>query len=77
MSIGANALLCASLQGVMMFGVLIGIFSTLSYGLDAFKSQANEIFIMNMVFKVSRMRSSQCATSLALTYLGRTFYFTD
>jgi hypothetical protein len=52
MSIGANALLCAFLQGVMMFGVLIGIFSTLSYGLDAFKSQANEIFIMNMVFKV-------------------------
>ncbi|CEN61001.1 hypothetical protein ASPCAL07671 [Aspergillus calidoustus] len=51
MSIGANALLCAFLQGVMMFGVLIGIFSTLSYGLDAFKSQANEIFIMNMVFK--------------------------
>ncbi|KAE8330280.1 major facilitator superfamily domain-containing protein [Aspergillus sergii] len=51
LQIGANALLCAFLHGVMMFGVLIGIFSTLSYGLDAFKPQANEIFIMNMVFK--------------------------
>lgn len=36
-----------------MFGVLIGIFSTLSYGLDSFRSQSNEIFIMNMLFKVS------------------------
>ena len=29
-----------------MFGVLIGIFATLSYALDAFRSQSNEIFIM-------------------------------
>jgi hypothetical protein len=54
MAIGANAILCAFLQGVMMVGVLIGIFSTLSYGLDAFRNQSNEIFIMNMLFKVSR-----------------------
>jgi hypothetical protein len=53
MSIGANAVLCAFLQGVMMVGVVIGIFATLSYGLDAFRSQSNEIFIMNMLFKVS------------------------
>lgn len=52
MAIGAPAELCAFLQGVMMFGVLIGIFSTLSYALDAFRSQSNEMFIMNMLFKV-------------------------
>ena len=49
---GASAVVCAFLQGLMMVGVLIGIFSTLSYGLDAFRSQSNEIFIMNMFFKV-------------------------
>lgn len=51
LSIGANSILCAFLQGVMMVGVLIGIFSTLSYGLDAFRNQSNEIFVMNMLFK--------------------------
>lgn len=74
MSIGANAMLCAFLQGVMMFGVLVGIFSTLSYGLDAFKSQANEIFIMNMVFKVSLPGLGRWRTSL--TCASRTFYST-
>lgn len=53
MAIGAAAELCSFLQGVMMVGVLIGIFSTLSYGLDSFRSQSNEIFVMNMLFKVS------------------------
>lgn len=52
MAIGANAILCAFLQGVMMVGVLIGIFATLAYGLDAFRNQSTEIFIMNMLFKV-------------------------
>lgn len=52
MAIGANAIVCAFLQGVMMVGVLIGIFATLAYGLDAFRNQSNEIFIMNMLFKV-------------------------
>ncbi|KIW13192.1 hypothetical protein PV08_08379 [Exophiala spinifera] len=51
MEVGSPAELCAFFQGVMMFGVLIGIFSTLSYGLDSFRSQSNEIFIMNMLFK--------------------------
>ncbi|KAF2093917.1 serine/threonine kinase 16 [Rhizodiscina lignyota] len=51
LSIGANAVLCSFLQGVMMVGVLMGIFSTLSYGLDAFRSQSNEMFVMNMFFK--------------------------
>lgn len=49
---GSAAELCAFLQGVMMVGVLIGIFSTLSYGLDSFRNQSNEIFVMNMLFKV-------------------------
>jgi hypothetical protein len=53
MAIGANAILCAFLQGVMNMGVLIGICATLSYGLDAFRHQSNEIFIMNMLFKAS------------------------
>lgn len=52
MAIGSPAALCAFLQGVMNAGVLIGIFSTLSYGLDSFRNQSNEIFIMNMFFKV-------------------------
>lgn len=51
LSIGAAAELCAFLQGIMMVGVLIGIWSTLSYGLDAFRSQSNEMFVMNMFFK--------------------------
>jgi hypothetical protein len=54
MAVGANAILCAFLQGVMMVGVVIGIFAMLSYGLDAFRNQSNEIFIMNMLFKVDR-----------------------
>jgi MFS family permease len=53
LEIGAAAELCAFLQGVMMVGVLIGIFSTLSYGLDSFRKQSTEIFVMNMLFKVS------------------------
>ena len=51
MSIGAAAPVCAFLQGVMNVGVLMGIFCTLSYGLDAFRTQSNEIFVMNMLFK--------------------------
>lgn len=54
MEIGAAAELCAFLQGIMMVGVLIGIFSTLAYALDAFRSQSNEMFVMNMFFKVRR-----------------------
>jgi hypothetical protein len=57
MAIGANAIVCAFLQGVMMVGVLIGIFATLAYGLDAFRNQSSEIFIMNMLFKVRPLLS--------------------
>lgn len=52
MEIGAAAEVCSFLQGVMMVGVLVGIFSTLTYALDAFRSQSSEMFVMNMVFKV-------------------------
>lgn len=37
----------------MLCGILIGIFASLAYGLDSFRSQSSEIFVMNMVFKVS------------------------
>ena len=67
MSIGANAVLCAFLQGVMMVGVLIGIFATLAYGLDAFRNQSSEIFIMNMLFKVTSS-SSFDSESIELTH---------
>jgi hypothetical protein len=66
MAVGANAVLCAFLQGVMNVGVLIGIFATLSYGLDAFRKESNEIFIMNMFFKVSSpVISTGCPGPLA------------
>ncbi|KAK5390267.1 hypothetical protein LTS13_000348 [Exophiala xenobiotica] len=51
MAHGSNAILCAFFQGMMMVGVMIGVVATMSYGLDAFRSQSNEIFVMNMVFK--------------------------
>ncbi|KXL42274.1 hypothetical protein M433DRAFT_151003 [Acidomyces richmondensis BFW] len=51
MSVGSPSALCSFFQGVQMVGVLIGIFASLSYALDAFRSQSNEIFIMNMFFK--------------------------
>jgi hypothetical protein len=61
---GSPAALCAFLQGVMMVGVLMGIFSSLSYGLDAFRNQSNEIFIMNMLFKVSSRRENVVCRAL-------------
>ncbi|KIX96929.1 uncharacterized protein Z520_07043 [Fonsecaea multimorphosa CBS 102226] len=51
MAHGSSAVLCAFCQGLMMVGVLIGVWSTMSYGLDAFRSQSNEMFVMNMFFK--------------------------
>ena len=52
MAVGANAALCSFLMGVMMLGVIIGIWSTISYGLDAFRNLSSEMFVMNMLFKV-------------------------
>jgi hypothetical protein len=64
MAHGSNAILCAFFQGMMMVGVMIGVVATMSYGLDAFRSQSNEIFVMNMVFKV---RSTCCINSHCVT----------
>ena len=66
LEVGSPAELCAFLQGVMMVGVLIGIFSTLSYGLDSFRSESNEIFVMNMVFKVSDQSDNATCRLLTL-----------
>lgn len=52
-STGQSAVLCAVMQAVEVFGVLIGNIATNGYALDAFKSESNAIFIMAMVVKVS------------------------
>ena len=50
--IGANAILCTFWFGFQKVGLLVGTVSTLSYGLDAFRSSSSEIFIMSMTLKV-------------------------
>ena len=67
LEIGAAAELCSFLQGMMMVGVLIGIFATLAYGLDSFRSQSNEIFVMNMLFKVGLPTAPHCQPQMWLT----------
>lgn len=54
LSIEANAILCVFCQGLLMVGVVVGIWSTLSYGLDAFRDQSSDTFVMVMIFKVRR-----------------------
>ena len=49
MAIGASAYACATFQGLLTFGVVIGLTSSISYGLDAYREMSNELFIMNMV----------------------------
>ncbi|KAK5031512.1 hypothetical protein LTR13_007840 [Exophiala sideris] len=51
MATGKSAIVCSTLMGFEVAGISIGIFATLAYGLDAFRRQSNEIFIMNMLFK--------------------------
>lgn len=65
MSVGASAILCSFLQGVMMVGVLIGIFSSISYGLDAFRNLSSEMFVMNMLFKVCISFCSSCNLTIS------------
>lgn len=62
MEAGKSAELCSFLWGIQMFGVIIGIWSCLSYGLDAFRNLSSEMFIMNMLFKVR-----WCSLHLLLT----------
>lgn len=52
-STGQSAVLCAAMQAVAVFGVLVGNIATNGYALDAFKSESNPVFIMAMVVKVS------------------------
>jgi hypothetical protein len=71
MAHGSNAILCAFFQGMMMVGVMIGVVATMSYGLDAFRSQSNEIFVMNMVFKVRapvHLCSLHCVTPKVFSF---------
>lgn len=51
-STGRSAVLCAAMQAVEVFGVLIGNIATNGYALDAFRAQSNEVFIMAMLVKV-------------------------
>ncbi|KAF2148903.1 serine/threonine kinase 16 [Myriangium duriaei CBS 260.36] len=51
MAHGKSAELCSFLWGVQMFGIIVGIWSTITYGLDAFRNLSSEMFIMNMLFK--------------------------
>lgn len=51
-STGQSAVLCAAMQAIEVFGVLIGNISTMSYALDAFRAHSNEVFIMAMLVKV-------------------------
>ena len=48
----ASVYVCSFFWGFMMFGVLVGGISTMGYALDAFRESSNELFIMNMFFKV-------------------------
>ncbi len=75
MSVGSPAELCSFFQGVMMVGVLIGIFSTLSYGLDSFRNQSNEIFIMNMLFKVSVVHNAHSNSGTSVANSAQNFMF--
>ena len=47
----ASAELCAFLDGILAFGVTIGLISLGQYALDAYRDLSNEIFIMTMTFK--------------------------
>ena len=43
--------LSAFVNGILVFGVLVGITSVAQYALDAYRDLLNEIFIMTMTFK--------------------------
>lgn len=60
---GFSAVVCSFLWGIQMFGIITGIWSTISYGLDAFRNLSSEMFIMNMLFKVRRHISHRCTVT--------------
>jgi hypothetical protein len=45
-------ILCSFFWGWMMFGVVVRGISSMSYGLDAFRDISNELFVINIIFKV-------------------------
>jgi len=51
LEIKAAAELTSFVQGVMVFGIIVGTISTTSYLLDAYRELSSEIFIMSMVTK--------------------------
>jgi hypothetical protein len=71
---GASAVLCAVVQAIMMFGIVVASFSMTSYALDSFRNLSNEIFIMNMLFKVDQTSSFAMLCSL-LTILYLTLLY--
>jgi hypothetical protein len=54
----ASIYVCSFFWGWMMFGVLVAGISSMSYALDSFRESSNELFIMNMLFKVTYLRSA-------------------
>jgi len=52
LEIQASIYVCSFFWGWMMFGVLIAGISSMAYALDSFRESSNELFIMNMFFKV-------------------------
>lgn len=50
-SIGASPYACATVHGLMLFGVMFLCIGTSNYALDAYRGMANEIFIASMAVK--------------------------
>lgn len=47
----ANLYACATVHGIVLFGIICVTISTSAYALDAYRDMSNEIFIAGMVFK--------------------------
>jgi MFS family permease len=50
-SAGASPYACATVHGLMLFGVMFVCIGTSNYALDAYRGMANEIFIASMAVK--------------------------
>lgn len=50
-STGASPYACATVHGLMLFGVMFVCIGTSNYALDAYRGMANEIFIASMAVK--------------------------
>jgi hypothetical protein len=63
LSTGGDPYVISFCQGLLMFGVVIGIWSTISYSLDAYRKASSEIFVMIMTFKVRDQTPTLCSSS--------------